>query len=142
MSSVITPILGHLSGLAQPVKSVDLAKPAESTSNLAQPVKSVDITKPAESTSTLTKAVKSVDQTKLAESTSDLTKAVKSGWRQGLFYFDDCTILSTPYCLIMYTLLFANNCGLFVVAAKQNNCLYRDLTEPVKSILLWSGKTS
>ena len=94
MSSVITPILGHLSGLAQPVKSVDL-------------------TKPAESTSTLTKAVKSIDQTKLAESTCDLTKAVKSGWRQGLFCFDDCTILSTPYCLIMYTLLFANNCGLF-----------------------------
>ena len=48
--------------------------------------------------------------------------------------FDDCPILSTPYCLLMYTLLFANNCGLFVVAAKQNNCLYRDLTEPVKSV--------
>ena len=71
-------------------------------------MKSVDLTKPAESTSTLTKAVKSVDQTKLAESTSDLTKAVKSGWRQGLFCFDDCPILSTPYCLLMYTLLFAN----------------------------------
>ena len=41
-------------------------------------MKSVDLTKPAESTSDLTKAVKSVDQTKLAESTSSLAKAVKS----------------------------------------------------------------
>ena len=46
--------------------------------DLTEPVKSVDLAKPAESTSDLTKAVKSVDQTKLAESTSNLAKAVKS----------------------------------------------------------------